>query len=85
MGYNVETNEDGWIALKRYQTINKLVTVGGEGYMFITKYNICLAWVRPEHVGQVLAIKRVCCGGNKKPMFRYANETDVHRWTYGGR
>ena len=81
----METNEDGWVALKRYQTINKLVTAGGKEYMFITKYNICLAWIRPEHVGQVLSIKKECCSGSKKPMFCYASETAVRRWTYGGR
>ena len=78
------TGDDGWIALKRYQTINKLVTVGDEDYLFFTKANICLAWVRPEHVGAVLNIKKICCGGNKRPQFRYANETDVRRWSQGG-
>jgi hypothetical protein len=78
------TNDDGWIALKRYQTINKIIKVGGEEYLFHTRANICLSWVRPEHVGQVLGITRMCCGGNKKPQFRYANEADVRRWTVGG-
>ena len=81
----METNEDGWVALKRYQTINKLVTAGGKEYMFMTKHNICLAWVRPEHVGQVLSIMKGCCDGKKKPMFCYADETAIRRWTYGGR
>ena len=80
-----ETNEDGWIALKRYQTMNKLVTVSGEEYLFYSQNNICLAWVRPKHVGQVLAIKKTCCGGNKKPMFREATETEVRIWKFGGR
>jgi hypothetical protein len=78
------TNSDGWVALKRYQKINKLISVGGEQYLFQTRANICLAWVRPEHVGAVLAIKKVCCGGNKKPMFLHANESDVRRWENGG-
>jgi hypothetical protein len=56
-----EENEDGWIALKRYQTIPR------------------------EHVDQVLSITKMCCGGNRKPMFRYANALDVHRWVNGGR
>jgi hypothetical protein len=78
------TNDEGWVALKRFQTINKVVEVGGESYLFFTKANICLAWVRPEHVEAVLNIKRECCGGSRKPMFRYANESDVRRWTAGG-
>jgi len=77
-------NDDGWVALKRFQTINKLVIVGDEEYLFATRANICMAWIRPEHVDQVLAIRRVCCSGTKKPMFTYANEDDVRRWTNGG-
>jgi hypothetical protein len=92
-----ETNDDGWIALKRFQTINKIVTVGDEQYAFQCRFNIdeqyafqcrfniCMAWVRPEHVDQVLSITKMCCGGNRKPMFRYAQALDVHRWTNGGR
>ena len=78
------TNDDGWVALKRPQTINKVVTVRDEQYLFHTRANICLSWIRPEHVDSVLNIKRVCCGGKKKPMFRYANEDDARRWTNGG-
>jgi hypothetical protein len=77
-------NDQGWVALKRYQTINKLVTVGGEEYLFMTRANICMAWVRAEHVSQVLSKMRVCCNNSKRPMFRYANEDDVRRWTTGG-
>lgn len=77
-------NDDGWIALKRFQTINKLVTVGDTQYLFATRANICMAWIMPEHVDAILAIRRVCCSGSKKPMFTYANENDVRRWTNGG-
>jgi len=80
----MEYNDDGWVALKRYQTINKLVTVGDEEYLFMTRANICMAWVRPEHVDQILSKKKVCCGGSKRPQFRYANDDDVRRWTSGG-
>ena len=79
------TNDDGWVALKRYQTINKVVMVSKEEYAFFTQNNICMAWVKPEHVGQILAIKKVCCGGGKKSQFLHANETDVRRWEFGGR
>lgn len=79
------TNESGQVALKRFQTINRLVSVDGTEYVFHTQNNICLAWIQPEHVGRVLAVQRVCCGGSKKPMFTYASEVDVKRWQYGGR
>jgi len=29
-------------------------------------------------------LTKVCCGGNKKTVYRYANEADVRRWTNGG-
>lgn len=79
------TNDAGQVALKRYQTINKLVNVGGTEYVFHTQNNICLAWINPEHVNQVLSIMKQCCGGGKKPMFTYALPHDVRRWNFGGR
>jgi hypothetical protein len=48
-----ETNEDGWVALKRFQTIPKVVKVGGMEYAFTCQNNVCMAWVQPEHVNQV--------------------------------
>jgi hypothetical protein len=81
----MEYNDDGWIALKRFQTIPRLVTVGDDQYAFQCRNNICMAWVRPEHVNQVLSVMKMCCGNSKKPMFTYASETDVRRWQYGGR
>jgi hypothetical protein len=78
------TNNEGFVALKRVRTINKIVNVGGEEYFFNTRANICMAWIRPEHVDGVLSIRRTCCGGSKKPDFRHANEDDVRRWTNGG-
>ena len=78
------TNSDGYVALKRYTTINKIVTVEGEQYAFITRANICMAWIKSDHVNAVLAIKKVCCGGNKRSQFRYANENDARRWSAGG-
>jgi len=80
----MEANEDGWIAIKRYQTINKVVSVGGEEYLFLTKANICMAWIKPEHAGAILQIKKECCGGSRKAEFRPANENDVRRWEAGG-
>ena len=79
------TNEDGWVAIKRYQTIPRMVTIGDDEYVFTCQHNICMSWIRPEHVDQVLAVTKMCCGGNRKPMFLYAQPLDVHRWQNGGR
>jgi len=80
-----ETNEDGWVALKRFQTIPKVVKVGGMEYAFTCQNNVCMAWVQPEHVNQVLSIMKTCCNNSKKPMFAYAFPHDVKLWQYGGR
>lgn len=78
------TNEAGQVALKRYRNTPKIVKVGNMQYLFSVRANICMAWVESEHIGSILAMKRVCCGGNRKPDFTYANESDVRRWENGG-
>lgn len=79
-------NSQGQIALCHYQTTNPLVeTSSGVGYKFMTQHNICLSWINPEHVQEVLAKTKRCCGNNTKHVFRLATETDVRRWTNGGR
>ena len=71
-------------AIAYYQTIPHVVKVKGNEYAFVVKANICLAWVKNEDALAVLALTKVCCGGNKKTVYRYANESDVRRWTNGG-
>lgn len=81
------TNDAGEVAIKYYQTVPHTVKVAGqEYYAFVVRANICLAWIRPEHVAMVLSIRRKkCCGNGAKPNeYRYANESDVRRWTNGG-
>jgi len=75
------TNENGEVALRSYQTVQKLITVNGRSYVFVPQHNISLAWINPEDVSTVLNIKRGCCG-NKNPYFRYANQHDIDIW-YG--
>lgn len=78
-----QKNDAGEVALCYYQTTNPLVEVNGRGYKFITRANICLAWVKPEDAPKILEMRGGCCGG-KRPVFRVASEDDVRRWTNGG-
>jgi len=75
------TNENGEVALRAYQTIQKYISVNGSEYVFVPQHNISLAWIKHKDVSAVLSIKRECCGGNKNPYFRYANQHDIDIWT----
>lgn len=82
---DIQKNANGEIAIAYYQPVQKLIRMGdGTQYVFMTHANICLAWVQEKHTGQLLAQKKKCCGGGGGPMFRYANESDVRRWTNRG-
>jgi len=72
-------------ALKYLRGGQKLISVSGTEYVFVPKHNISLAWIDDEYVQRVLDMKRNCCGNSKKIQFVLASETDVRRWTYGGR
>lgn len=71
-------------AVKYYQPRQKDVRVGEDLYRFFVKANIAMAWVKNEHVDQVLSVRGGCCGQKKPGVFRLANEDDVRRWTNNG-
>jgi hypothetical protein len=71
---------DGKVAVKYFQQVGQVVKIGQDAYRFDVKLNICMAWVKEEHVNQVLNITKICCGGNKRKPYRLANELDVKRW-----
>lgn len=76
--------QDGKIAIAYYQTIPHVIKVNGINYAFTVKANICMAWVDQENSDAVLRVVKDCCGGRKNTVYRYANESDVRRWTNGG-
>ena len=76
-------NEQGDVALCYFQTTNPLLIVNGHPYKFVTKFNICLAWVAIQDAPAMLALRKTCCGGSKNPSVRVANAHDVRMWTYG--
>jgi len=81
---NQQVNEQGQVAIKFYQTLPRVVRVGGVDYAFVVRANICLAWINSEHVGIILAMKHKCCGDSYNQAYFYANESDVRRWTNNG-
>jgi hypothetical protein len=78
-------NENGYVALRYFQSINKYVSIGDpvqREYLFVSgNSGVSLAWIAPQDVDRILAMKKMCCGGNENPMFHYANERDVQIWT----
>jgi len=79
------TDANGDVALRYYQTTGKYVRLGnGHEYVFMTKRNVCLGWVKPEDVDKILAITKTCCGGNKSKVFSYATQQQVNLWTGTG-
>ena len=74
-------NNNGETALRYRQDTGKLIRMGdGTEYLFITKANACIAWVKPQHVDQVLAMRHQCCGNNMNVMFKKTNELTAYRW-----
>lgn len=81
----MQYNDDGWIAIKYYQTQQVLTrgTPSGNDYVFVVQANISMAWVRPEDVDNIMARKAGCCN-HKRQAYYFANEDDVRRWTNKG-
>jgi len=71
----------GYTAMKYFQQVPQRVKIGTDEYRFEVKRNICMAWVKDEHVQSVLNIVRICCGGNKNHPYRLANEADIRIWS----
>ncbi len=78
------TNDTGQVALAYYQTIPHVVSANRHEYAFVVRANICLAWIDAADADTVLRITKNCCGNHNLPVYRYANESDVRRWTAGG-
>ena len=72
--------KEGYTAMVYFQTIPQTVVVGKDTYSFFVKRNICLAWVKDEHVNTVLSITKSCCGGNKTHPYRIANDHLIRVW-----
>lgn len=80
-------NKDGMIALSHYNSNSKVVKMEKDGtvYNFTPRLNVSMAWVKEEHVPDLLRQKaRMCCGKNQT-MFHYTSEINANLWEYGTR
>jgi len=78
------TNDAGQVALKNIKqpAQPKYVHLGnGHEYVFSSKAGVSLSWVAPNDVIPLLNIKEGCCGNAPRPVFAYASEADIQRWT----
>jgi len=80
-----QKNEQGQIAIRYYQTVPHVVSAGKTEYAFVVQHNICLAWINPEHVNTVLAMKHRCCGDNYNQAYFICNDLNVKLWKDGRR
>lgn len=76
-----QTNADGWILVKCPVNVPHVVSVHRNQYAFVVRKNLNLAWVRPEDLDAVMAIKAGCCGNKSHPKYVFANERDEYWWT----
>lgn len=79
---NQVVRDDGYIALQHQSTNGTSVVVSGVNYIFTPKNNVSLAWIAPEHVDKLLALKTrgSCCGHNEKQRFLLASLVNTYLW-----
>lgn len=79
---NAQRNDAGQVAMTYYMSTNPLVEFQSpyRGYKFITKVNICLAWVNESDVEKILSILGGCCGKNNNRIFRISSAQEVRLW-----
>jgi hypothetical protein len=76
------TNETGQQGVVYFQPIPKLITVGKNSYYFNPQWAISWAWVNPEDVPALLALKGGCCGGHH-PVCHLANQLEFNVYSTG--
>ena len=82
---NAQINDEGQVAVRYRQSGRVLIqrTPTGNEYVAVTQANICLAWIDPADLENVLARKSGCCG-RKSQAFHLASAADVRQWTNRG-
>jgi len=69
------------VAIARYQPAEQGINVNGRNYAFTVRRGVSLAWVDEADVPAVLAISRICCGGQRRHVFRAANQAQIDVWS----
>ena len=76
---------DGMVAMQHYTSNRWTVEVGEDIYTFIPKNNISMAWVKEEHVNQILSVLTKSCCNKQQRRFHLASEINVNLWETGNR
>lgn len=59
--------EDGLVAIQHRNSNPTAYKVDDTVYNWVARHNVSLAWVRPEHLNNVLSQQaRICCGKQGK-------------------
>lgn len=65
------------VAMCYHEPIPKLIeNVNGHSYFFDCQWSVSLAWVEPEDVPALLAVRGGCCGGTKQ-LCHIAGELEI--------
>ena len=80
-------NSDGLVAIQHYSSNPKTVEIHRDKtmYVFVPRLNVSMAWVKEEHVSDLLSFRGKVCCGKKGQMFYLASLINVNLWTTGDR
>lgn len=77
--------KDGMVAMQHYNSNSWSVQAGDTPYTFVPKHNVSLAWVKEEHVNQLLSVQTKACCGKQQRRFFLASQVNVNIWETGNR
>lgn len=80
-------NDAGMIAVEHQDSNPANITVGGTTYVFLPRHNVSLAWVYPEHLDKLLAVKKrdTGCNCGNRVKFHLANLNNTNIYETGTR
>jgi len=78
--------DDGMVAMQHYSSNGWTAKMNdGTIYTFVPKHNISMAWIKEEHVNQLLSVLTKACCGNKQRRFYLASQINVNLWETNNR
>lgn len=77
-------DQAGNVAIRYFRRTRIMVSCRSSQYVFVTKANICMAWIPEKHAQCILNKRGGCCGQQRPGVFKYANSAAVRQWTNGG-
>ena len=75
-------SDKGEVAISYFTEIQHIVRIAKTDYVFVPKRHVCMAWIKPEHVDEILQLRKKCCGGrHSAPAYRLTSISNVRIWT----